>query len=92
MDRVEGAGRKWVEERKSRIRERRGMGERRLGRRKEKRGWRKEEEIRNKSKKVGEKRRSPFGYILLSSISEGLFCLEVCLLAKFCISGELSIG
>ena len=26
MDRVEGAGRKWVEERKSRIRERRGDG------------------------------------------------------------------
>ena len=56
MDRVEGAGRKWVEERKSRIRERRGVGERRLGRRKVKRGWRKEEEIRNKSKKLGEKR------------------------------------
>ena len=29
---------------------------------------------------------------LLSSTSEGLFSLEVCLLAKFCISGELSIG
>ena len=40
-----------------------GLGERRLGRRKEKRGWRTEEEIRNKSKKVGEKRWSPFGYI-----------------------------
>ena len=35
------------------------MGERRLGRRnrrKDKRGWRKEEEIRNKGKKVGERR------------------------------------
>ena len=39
-----------MEERKSRIRERRGVGERRLGRRKENRGWRKEEEIRNKAK------------------------------------------
>ena len=69
------------------------MGERRLGRRKEKRGWRKEEEIRKKSKKVGEKRRSPFGYTCICySTSEGLFNLEVCLLAKFCISGELSIG
>ena len=40
-----------------------GVGERRLGRRKVKRGWRKEEEIRNKSKNVGEKSWSPFGYI-----------------------------
>ena len=32
------------------------MRERRLDRKKEKRGWRKEEEIRNKGRKVGERR------------------------------------
>ena len=57
MDRVEGAGRKFRKEKGE------GIGEKRLGRRKEK-GLRKVEEIRNKGKKVGERRQgSPSAYI-----------------------------